>query len=62
MLFEPTTTRTAALEEIEDQCGSVVRHYPDIGVAVAGSADEAFGTRLGPHPGLQRRTRAHRCR
>lgn len=61
VLFEPTTAHTEAAEEIDDQCGTMGRYHPEVDVAVADSAEEAF-ERVGPQRGLQRRTRALRRR
>ncbi|APU19646.1 S8 family peptidase [Actinoalloteichus sp. GBA129-24] len=48
VLFEPGTPDDAAEAEIEAACGTTTVNYPEIGVAVAVSADDRFDTWFGP--------------
>jgi subtilisin family serine protease len=47
VVFDPGTSEPAATTEITAACGVLTVYYPQIAVAVAGSADEAFTSRMG---------------
>lgn len=47
VLFTPSTPEPAATSEVTRACGGSSAYYPEIGVAVATSADRAFADRIG---------------
>jgi subtilisin family serine protease len=49
VLYPPGAPRFVAEAELRHDCGSLVEYYPEIGVAVATSANPDFADRLGPN-------------
>jgi len=62
VLFAPGTEPAEADAEITAGCGATTAYYPQIGVAIATSADPGFGDRFGPSRAVsaQRETLARR--
>src|SRR2546430_1310135 len=47
VLYQPNIPEFVAEHELRAQCGQKTAYYPEIGVAVATSADPGFASRIG---------------